>query len=83
MTLDFCPYHACHEILIIHEQQNNNFHRNLMLLNFYSYENQTKKINNAMSNVKLNASKKFNEAKENIKERIEVFCNESKLSAER
>ena len=35
-----------------------------------------------MSNTKLNAYKKFNEVEENIKERIEVFCSESKLSAE-
>ena len=52
-----------------------------MLLNFCSYQNQIKKINNTMSNTKLNAYKKFNEVEENIKERIEVFCIESKLSA--
>ena len=31
-----------------------------------------KKINNTMSNTKLNAYKMFNEVEENIKERIEV-----------
>ena len=43
-----------------------------------------------MSNAKLNVSKKvlqevcekFNGAEQYIKERIEVLCNESKLSAE-
>ena len=53
-----------------------------MLLSFGSYQSQIKKINNTMSNTKLNAYKKFNEVEENIKERIEVFCSENKLSAE-